>query len=290
MGHHFLPNLPEEDGRRLAQHLGSLNRENRLASLEHRVYLDSGQMRWLRWTTRAIFDQGGEFSEFQSVGRDVTERRQAEEALREAHANLETRVAERTQELKEANFKLALALSEIEAAREELQRISFQDGLTGVANRRYFDDQAGLELRRAAREQRPLAVIMADIDYFKFFNDTYGHLAGDDCLRQVAQALAGRLKRPGDFLARYGGEEFVAVLPGADLDGAASLAEEMRQAVENLEIAHAQGASGGRVTVSLGVAAWTPAGGDQLEPLVKAADQALYQAKQAGRNRVARAA
>jgi diguanylate cyclase (GGDEF)-like protein/PAS domain S-box-containing protein len=287
VGHHFLPNLPHEDGVRLAQHLNSLNRDNRLGNLEHRVFTPSGELRVLRWTTRAIFDQGGNLSEFQSVGRDVTERHLAQEALREAHDTLEERVKERTRELGEVNRKLALTVAELQQARDELQRISLQDGLTGVANRRFFDSQSEMEWRRAAREGTPLAVVMVDIDLFKAYNDTYGHQAGDDCLRRVAQALQGEIKRSGDFLARYGGEEFVAVMPGVDLDGGLALAERMRFSVQALGLEHRHGLDGQIVTVSLGVASAQPAPGQDLSALVQAADQALYAAKQAGRNRVA---
>jgi diguanylate cyclase (GGDEF)-like protein/PAS domain S-box-containing protein len=286
LGRSFLPPLPGDDGRVLAEHLSSLTRDNPVGALEHRVIAPGGDIRWLRWTTRAIFDEMGNFSEYQSVGRDVTERRQAQEALQEAHDTLEQRVRERTSELAEANAKLARVVAELQQARDELHRLSFLDGLTGVPNRRYFDEQAGLEWRRGAREGRPLAVIMIDIDKFKAFNDSHGHQAGDECLRRVAEALTGVLKRPGDFLARYGGEEFVAVLPGTDAAGALSVAEAMRAAVSGLGISHQESPSGGVVTVSLGVSALVPAGDRGVEEAVAAADAALYQAKEAGRDQV----
>jgi len=165
---------------------------------------------------------------------------------------------------------------------EELRRLSLQDGLTGVANRRHFDDTLRREWRRAKREGGPVAVVLADIDHFKQYNDTHGHLAGDDCLRMVAQALSGTLNRAGDLLARYGGEEFAAVLPGTDAPGAAVVAERMRLAVVT---AGAAGRFPG-VTVSLGAASAQPDEGDRVGPLVASADQALYAAKEAGRDRV----
>ncbi len=286
LGHAFLPTFPGEDGLALARHLSSLSRENPLGAVEHRVVVAGGQMRWLKWTTRAIFDQKGNFAEFQSVGRDITERRQAEDELREARDHLEQRVAKRTAALQETNQRLAMVVGQLQEAQDELQRLSFVDGLTGVANRRFLDQQLDLEWRRLAREQAPLALVMVDIDQFKLFNDTYGHLAGDDCLRRVAQALGQSLLRPADILARYGGEEVVAVLPGTSLEGALALAERMRRQVEGLAIAHAASTVAPWVTVSLGVAAQVPANHDNPQQVLAAADAALYQAKQAGRNRV----
>ncbi|MBI5523257.1 MAG: diguanylate cyclase [Desulfarculus sp.] len=287
LGHAFLPTFPGDDGLALARHLASLNRGNPLGSIEHRVVLDGGQVRWLKWTTRVIYDRQGDFAEFQSVGRDITERRQAEDELREARALLEQRVAKRTAALEEANQRLAQVVGELQAAQEEQRRLSFLDGLTGVANRRYLDQQLDLEWRRAARERASLAVVMVDIDQFKAFNDTYGHLAGDDCLRRVAVALAQVLRRPADFLARFGGEEFAAVLPGTGQRGALVLAEQMRRQVEGLGIVHGSSTVAPVVTVSLGVAAHLPANHDDPQAVIALADTALYQAKQAGRNRVA---
>ena len=286
LGRAFLPAFPGEDGLILARHLASLSRDNPIGVIEHRVVLDGGQVRWLKWTTRAIYDSRSDFAEFQSVGRDVTERRQAEDQLREARDHLEQRVTRRTAALEEANQRLAQVVGELQTAQDEQRRLSFQDGLTGVANRRFLDQQLDHEWRRAARERSCLAVVMVDIDQFKLYNDTYGHLAGDDCLRRVAEALAHALRRPADFLARYGGEEFAAVLPGTSLEGALALAEQMRAQVEGLAIPHASSTVASVVTVSLGVAAALPHNGDQPQIVLAAADAALYQAKQRGRNRV----
>jgi diguanylate cyclase (GGDEF)-like protein/PAS domain S-box-containing protein len=286
LGHAFLPTFPGDDGLALARHLSSLSRQQPLGTVEHRVVVAGGQVRWLKWTTRAIYGLQGDFFEFQSVGRDITERRQAEDELREAHDHLEQRVTERTSELREANQRLAQVVGQLQSAQDELHRLSFVDGLTGVANRRFLDQQLALEWRRSAREQSPLALVMVDIDQFKLFNDTYGHLAGDDCLRRVAQALAQVLRRPGDFLARFGGEEFAAVLPGTGLEGALALAEQMRLQVEVLAIAHASSTVAPAVTVSLGAAAWVPGNHEDPQAVLAAADAALYRAKQGGRNRV----
>ena len=188
---------------------------------------------------------------------------------------LERLVEERTRALAEANLRL--------------ERLSSLDGLTGVANRRRFDEVFGLEWRRACRTGTPLSLVMLDLDFFKDFNDTNGHLAGDEHLRQVAQALAGTLGRAGDLVARFGGEEFVVLLPSMVAGDAAALAERLRQSVEALGLPHNASTVSRVVTVSVGVA--TAFAEERTSPaaLVAAADGALYRAKREGRNRVAQA-
>jgi diguanylate cyclase (GGDEF)-like protein len=190
------------------------------------------------------------------------------------HDSLEQRVAERTAQLEDANRKLAT--------------LSITDGLTGLANRRHFDEVLAAECARAARLQQPLAVIMLDVDHFKKFNDHYGHQAGDACLVRVAHALADGTRRAGDLTARYGGEEFSIVLPNTGLEEARHIGEALRRAIEALAIAHA-GAPAGQVTISVGVAgqAVQPGqGAADPDALMRAADAALYRAKDMGRNRV----
>ena len=167
-----------------------------------------------------------------------------------------------------------------------LRRLAWLDGLTGIPNRRHFDDRLDAEWRRCARLDAPMSVVAIDIDHFKRFNDTYGHLAGDEALRAVAQAASGCLSRPGDVLARTGGEEFMCLLPHADSGGATVVAERIREAVGALAIPHT-GSNFGRVTVSLGVASVQPARTGESSDLLHAADRALYRAKAAGRDRVA---
>jgi len=179
--------------------------------------------------------------------------------------------------------QMVLALEEANA---KLERLSFLDGLTNIANRRRFDEFLHIEWRRAAREAAPLSVILADIDFFKAYNDTYGHEAGDEILKKVAGALAAMLNRPADLVARYGGEEFVVALPGTDAAGALVLAERLRAAVEALAVAHSTSRAAAHVTISVGVATTIPERGAAPEALVAAADQALYEAKHDGRNRV----
>jgi diguanylate cyclase (GGDEF)-like protein len=174
----------------------------------------------------------------------------------------------------------------LEQANAALLRLASQDGLTGIANRRQLDEHLEREWNRSLRHQTVLGLVLVDIDYFKNFNDTYGHQAGDECLRQVAMALEESVRRPGDLAARYGGEEFAVVLQGADLQGALTVAESLRAAVAALEIAHSASSVADVVTISAGAASMVPAIGTTVAELVSAADRALYQAKDAGRNQV----
>lgn len=167
-----------------------------------------------------------------------------------------------------------------------LRRMAWIDGLTGVANRRQFDERLQREWKRCRRDNLRLAAAVIDIDYFKPFNDTYGHLAGDDCLRRVAQAIQGALSRPADFVARTGGEEFTCVLPDADAAGAMLIAQRIADAVEGLQIPHVNGARS-HVTVSIGIAAATTSRDLEPDDLLTRADSALYEAKGRGRAQIA---
>jgi diguanylate cyclase (GGDEF)-like protein len=168
---------------------------------------------------------------------------------------------------------------------ERYARLAFTDALTGIANRRNFDETYAREWARAVRDRTPVAILMLDLDYFKSYNDGYGHQAGDHCLQRIASALSGQIKRPCDLVARYGGEEFVVLLPETDLAGATALAEELRAAVGALAISH-EGCSLGRITASIGAAAEVPSSAGGAAQLLHAADDALYRAKLGGRNRV----
>ncbi|AYG43778.1 PleD family two-component system response regulator [Pseudomonas sp. Leaf58] len=167
-----------------------------------------------------------------------------------------------------------------------LQRLMNSDGLTGLSNRRHFDEYLELEWRRAMREQQQLSLLMIDVDYFKAYNDSFGHLAGDEALRQVAEALRGSCSRPTDLPARYGGEEFALVLPNTSPGGARLVAEKLRQTVLGLGIPHTAPVAGSHLTVSIGLATQTPAIGSVCRQLISAADKGLYQAKDGGRNQV----
>ncbi|NET87281.1 MAG: diguanylate cyclase [Kamptonema sp. SIO1D9] len=171
------------------------------------------------------------------------------------------------------------------AANRELRRIAHSDGLTGLANRRCFDSYLELEWRRSHRQRASLSIILCDIDYFKLYNDTYGHQAGDDCLQKVASAIADTVKRPADLVARYGGEEFVIILPNTTVEGALKVAKNIHDAVKSLAIPHLKSEVSEFVTLSLGVAATIPKLALSPDTLVAAADDALYQAKSAGRSR-----
>ncbi len=165
-----------------------------------------------------------------------------------------------------------------------LRGLSNQDGLTGMANRRHLDRVLEREWTRAQRYNRELAVIMVDIDHFKAYNDRFGHLTGDDCLRQVARTLADGVKRGADLVARFGGEEFCILLPETNAAAAMALAEHLRRRVEDLRLSHPDSPVAPVVTVSLGVATAVPRAGSDPSELLERADLALYQAKKLGRN------
>lgn len=175
---------------------------------------------------------------------------------------------------------------ELKLQRDMLRELSMIDTLTRIPNRRRLDEMFLSEWKRAMRQNHPFSLAIIDIDHFKIYNDTYGHPAGDECLRLVASELSDVLRRSGDFVARYGGEEFVVLLPGTDLAGASSVAETMRQCVKKLEIEHENSPVCNHVTISVGVACMVPCSDNTSEGLLKAADDALYLAKNSGRDRV----
>lgn len=192
----------------------------------------------------------------------------------------------RARELKVA-VELALSKHAAEqAATEKMSELVMTDPLTGLANRRHFDQTLASEWDRAAREETALAVLMVDVDCFKAFNDFYGHTAGDECLKAVSRALRAHCARPGDLVCRWGGEEFAVILPDTDLAGARHVAEELVGVVRSLAIEHEKSAAASCVTISAGAASVVPKSGDPAGALVEKADASLYAAKNAGRNRV----
>lgn len=197
-----------------------------------------------------------------------------------AKFELEEKVLQRTQELE-------AALQRLEHANTSLARLSVTDALTGLKNRRYFSEQIVAEFQRALRDQIPVSLLMVDLDHFKQINDTYGHPVGDECIRMVADILAGQCRRPGDMAVRYGGEEMLLLLVNTDSDGAMNIAENVRSRIEKATVSFDQQLI--RITTSVGVATVIPDVKDSPEQLLTAADQALYQAKREGRNRVCRA-
>jgi len=204
-------------------------------------------------TATSFFGLDGELMGMVAEFKDITSRRQAEVAL--------------------------------ERANRELQRLSVLDDLTQVANRRRFDETLNEEWQRLSRDRAPLSLIFCDIDYFKLYNDTYGHQAGDDCLRAVADTISANCQRPGDFVARYGGEEFIVILPNTETEGAVHLAEDIRHEIEGLKIPHMRSQVSPYITLSLGVSCLFPSVDIIPESLVGVADKALYEAKNQGRNR-----
>ena len=190
-------------------------------------------------------------------------------------------------------FMLAAGLSgliisgiKLTNAYEVIRKQAIFDALTGIPNRHSFSERILTEFNRSLRDQYPLSIIMGDIDHFKLYNDTYGHAAGDDCLKSVAKAIENTLRRPGDFCARYGGEEFIIILPATERKGAVKIAEEIRENVAALNIPHGKSADAKIVTISLGVTTKEAGMMQTHEELLKAADDALYIAKEKGRNRV----
>ncbi|MDJ0517846.1 MAG: diguanylate cyclase [Trichodesmium sp. MO_231.B1] len=219
-----------------------------------------------------VYDKQGKIKYAITTFQDITERKQAEKILSDYNQTLQQQVAQRTAQLEQAN--------------QELLRIANLDGLTQIPNRRSFDQYLAVEWRRHLREQLFLSLIMIDIDYFKRYNDHYGHQGGDDCLIRVAQAISQVPQRPTDLVARYGGEEFAVILSNTNIEGAFTIAEFIRQAIASLFIPHAQSEVSQFVTLSLGVASIIPNFEDTAEDLIGLADEALYEAKRQGRDRV----
>ncbi len=192
-------------------------------------------------------------------------------------------VEDRTKDLWKVTHKL-------KDANHKLEELSFTDPLTGVGNRRRFEEVIEKEWRRTLRNQQPISILMIDIDFFKSYNDTYGHQSGDECLKVVANSLAQELNRPGDIIVRYGGEEFIVFLPETDFDGAHVVAESMRERVISLHIDHSGSSIMPQLSISIGVSSTIPTDDKNWHDLVKRADEALYQSKHLGRNRVERLA
>lgn len=206
---------------------------------------------------------------------------------------LEQKVQELTASLRQIETKLQEEIEQNQEARatfqrlkQELQNLATIDGLTQIPNRRRFDEYLNQEWDRLTREQEPLSLLLCDVDFFKRYNDTYGHQAGDSCLRIVAQTISRTAKRTSDLVARYGGEEFTIILPKTNLSGAIAIAETIQQQIENLHIPHPQSDVSEFVTVSIGIASQIPSRNDSVDNLIAKADRALYLAKARGRNRV----
>lgn len=219
---------------------------------DYRALTSSGEYIWIRDVVHVVRDERGEVSSLVGFMFDIGERKRNEE-------------------------KLA-------ALQRTLEEMSYQDGLTGVANRRKFDSVIEKEWAEAHRTGQPLSLVILDIDYFKQYNDHYGHLQGDECLRRVAQALMAASTRKRDFLGRFGGEEFILVLPDTDARSAAHVAERCRNLVVDQQIVHERSDVSPTLTISAGVATVFPSDGGARIALIELVDKRLYQAKQRGRN------
>ena len=184
----------------------------------------------------------------------------------------------------EAFATLAELQDQLKQSNEELQKLTCLDSLTGIANRRRFDSFIQKECLRSAREGAPLALLLIDIDYFKAYNDNYGHLGGDGCLRKVADALRKAVQRPADLVARYGGEEFAIILPNTNVEGALKIAEYLHSVVQDLEIPHKFSEVSDIITISTGIACKVANMNHSPGDLIEMADRALYEAKKSGRN------
>ncbi|MFL0198647.1 GGDEF domain-containing protein [Clostridium sp. WILCCON 0269] len=191
--------------------------------------------------------------------------------------------------MKEQAVLLAIKAKELSELKEincKLESLSLCDGLTGILNRRGFDNYLSMVWKSCIRSGKHVSLIMADIDYFKTYNDTYGHPKGDECLIKVAKTMASSVKRPMDFVARYGGEEFAVILPETDGSGAIIVAEKIKKAVQALSLIHKSSQVTNYITISLGVTTVVPNGTHSMEKFISNADKALYKAKSSGRNTV----
>jgi diguanylate cyclase (GGDEF)-like protein/PAS domain S-box-containing protein len=259
-------------------------------NLEHRITTPSGQIKWIQVIAQPEMQPNGD-SVWDGVAIDITLRKFGEQLLADYNHTLEQQVQCRTLELqqeilerKRAEAVAKAAESALRQANLELERLASLDSLTQVANRRLFNHYLSQQWQQMQREQNPLSLIIGDVDYFKHYNDHYGHQEGDRCLQRIAEMMSQVVKRAIDLVARYGGEEFAIILPNTDLKGAIYIAEDIRETMQRLQISHAQSKVCPFVTVSLGVASLIPTLDSSPERLISEADQALYRAKRAGRN------
>lgn len=209
--------------------------------------------------------------------------------LKEMNSKLDLLVIERTADLMKSKEKIESQKLELEKANQALRLLSLKDPLTDLWNKRYYEETIEMEWKRCLRDKSPISLMVIDIDYFKNYNDFYGHRAGDECLVQVARGIKGHFQRASDSVVRYGGEEFVVIMPGLDTDGALTMARSLRKAIEALNLPHQRSSVSGVVTVSIGVTSATPDANASPKDLFLTADKALYEAKEMGRNRVGEA-
>lgn len=257
-------------------------REKHSVIYQTSLHTSGGELRWSQTTLTPILDAEGKVSRLVAIDSDITKQKLAEDQIRQQNE----KISAQKEQLEHINLRLTETNQQLTEVNVKLEDLATHDGMTGIANHRRFQEFLQMEWRRATRYSRPLTLILLDVDYFKRYNDRYGHQAGDECLRKIARTLAGTVQRSNDLVARYGGEEFAAVLSETSQEGAAVVAERIRQAVEALEIPHEDSSIAAQVTVSLGAAVLLPGSVRDPSGMVKAADDALYRSKQEGRNRV----
>ncbi|XGV99791.1 MAG: diguanylate cyclase [Leptolyngbya sp. BL-A-14] len=281
---HFWHMIPQEDLTAMRASSDRCFQELKPWSMEHRVLLPSGRLIWVQNVSCPEQQANGDVV-YDGISIDVTDRKQAELLLSDYNRLLEQQVHTRTLALKQEISERQKAEDALKQANLELEHLATLDGLTQIANRHRFDGYLAQVWQYAVREQEPLSLIFCDVDFFKHFNDRYGHQAGDACLRQIAQVMKDAIKRPADLLARYGGEEFVVVLPKTDSAGAHTVATAIQTAVRRLKLPHAASEVSAYITISLGIATTIPQVDSSSDDLIAAADTALYRAKKEGRNR-----
>jgi diguanylate cyclase (GGDEF)-like protein/PAS domain S-box-containing protein len=261
-----------DDRERAANEVQKAISEGHEYDIEKRIVRPDGEVRTVLSRGVIILAENNNPSKLVGAFLDITEQKKAAEEILNLNAQLEQRVAERTKELEEANKKLQL--------------ISVTDALTGVHNRRFFNETIYKEWRRAIRSKETLSLIMIDIDFFKAYNDFNGHLVGDQCLHKVAVTLKKALNRTSDVFVRYGGEEFAVLLPATELPGAKKVAEAMKRNIEQLNLPHKKSLIAQYLTVSMGIASILPKKEIKVTALIEMADGALYEAKRKGRNQI----
>lgn len=221
---------------------------------DYRALKQNGEYIWIRDVVHVIRDENGNVEALVGFMFDIDQRKKTEQRLLDLQ--------------------------------KELEDLSYKDSLTGIHNRRMFDDAMDMAWSVAERMKQPLSVLLIDIDYFKQYNDFYGHVKGDGCLQQVAETLAAVPSRPRDFIARFGGEEFVIILPETDAESALKVAERCQQAIMNLQIRHERSAVGKHLTISIGCGTLVPEHANLSSEFLHEVDQALYRAKRLGRNQI----